>query len=499
METHYERLSFLDSTFLALEGPSNPMHVGATLIFEAGPLISAAGGVDAERIRDFFDVRLQYIPRYRQRLEWIPIERHPVWVDDEHFDIRYHIRHIALPHPGTEAELQSFVGRVFSERLDRSKPLWEMWVVEGLEGGRMALVTKIHHCMIDGMAGVDLLKVALSPFPDPTIGTMEEYEPRPVPEPFELLMDEMVRRLKAPKEALSSVRGFLDESKEASEEIQARLKAMFTSARSGWFSNASLTPINDHIGPNRRFTWFTSELDEVKVVKNQYGGTVNDVVIAAVAGGIRSYLHQDRGVDVCELDFRAMVPVSIRGDLPTAELGNQVTMWLVDLPLDTADPIEQLEAVSATTSHLKESDQALGAASLTQSVAWTPGTLLSAGARLAASTARPFNMTITNVPGPQIPLYLMEAKMVANYPMVPLWVNHGVGVALFSYDGRLNWGIVADWDLVPDIDVVMRRIEEAMAALTSKARARELRRAAARKAAATRKANASRGTGDAPE
>ena len=416
-----------------------------------------------------------------------------MWVDDEHFDIAFHVRHIALPQPGTERELQALVGRIFSERLDRSKPLWEIWVVEGLDGDRMAVVTKVHHCMIDGMAGVDLLKVALSPIPDATVGDATPFVPRPAPDPAQLLRDEAIRRLRAPLEALSSVRSLVDGSKEASEDIQARIRAMLTSARSGWFSNASLTPLNDHIGPNRRFSWFTTPLDDVKEVKNQFGGTVNDVVIAAVAGGVRTYLQDDRGVDVGDLDFRAMVPVSIRGDIPAAtDGGNQVTMWLVDLPLAEPDPIERLRIVGAATRHLKETDQALGAAMLTQSASWTPGTLLAAAARVAAQTARPFNMTITNVPGPQIPLYLLESRMLANYPMVPLWVNHGVGVALFSYDGRMDWGIVADWDLVPDMGTVVDRIEGSVRELTTLARTRQRRRAAARKAAATRTANRAR-------
>jgi WS/DGAT/MGAT family acyltransferase len=462
-ETHYERLSFLDSTFLAMEGPNTPMHVGATLLFDAGELARDTGGVDVERIRRFVLDRLQYVPRYRQRLEWIPLERHPVWVDDAHFDVEYHIRHAALPHPGSEDRLRALAGRIFAQRLDRGRPLWECWVVEGVEGDRFALVTKVHHCMIDGIAGVDLLKVLLSPVPDTTIGDPEPFEPRPAPSPAQLLRDEAVRRLKGPLDASRGLRRFVDDTRDLGSEVAHRVRAMTTTVRSGWLQNASLTPVNRTIGPNRRVAWMRSDLAEVKRVKDHYGCTVNDVLIAAVAGGMRSFLADDRGVDVADLDFRAMVPVSLRGEVPAVgELGNKITMWLVDLPIDEPSVTARLEAVASTTRRLKDTDQALGAAMLTQGASWTPGTLMSLAARVAASTVRPFNLTVTNVPGPQIPLFLMGSRMLANYPLVPLWVNHGVSIALFSYDGHIAWGLASDADLVPDLEIVADRLAAAL-------------------------------------
>ena len=458
MSTHYERLSFLDSTFLAMEGREHPMHVGGTLVFEGEHLRRPDGGIDIERLRAFVAGRLKYIPRYRQRLEWIPIERHPVWVDDEHFDLTYHVRHTALPAPGGDEQLRALAGRIYSQRLDRTRPLWEIWVVEGLQDDKVALVTKVHHCMIDGISGVDLLKVTLSPLADDTIEDPDEFEPRPAPSSLELLRDEAIRRARLPLEATKSLAGFVESSKDVADEVRHRVGAMIDSARSGWFSNASRTPINDPIGPNRRIAFHDTELDRVKGIKNALGGTVNDVVIAVVAGAVRSFLAEDRGVDVSDLDFRVMVPVSIRDDDQQGELGNQVTMWLIDLPIDEPDATDRLARVREATSHLKDTDQALGAAMLTQTASWTPGTLLSVAARVAAGTVRPFNMTVTNVPGPQIPLYLLGARMTANYPMVPLWANHGIGVALFSYDGRMYWGVNSDWDLVPDIDRFVERI-----------------------------------------
>jgi len=472
--THYERLSFLDNTFLAMEGSTNPMHVGGTLVFAGGSLSDGGGGgVDIDAIRRFVEARLQHVPRYRQRLQWIPIERHPVWVDDAHFDPTYHIRHVALPHPGSEEQLQQMAGRILSQRLDRGKPMWEAWVVEGLEDGSFALVTKVHHCMIDGIGGVDLLKVLLAPFPSDDIGEPDDYRARAAPTPAQLFADEAIRRVIAPMVAAQSARRFVEETKELGEDLKHRLLAMRQSARSGWFRRASATPLNARIGPNRRIAFLETPLDQVKSIKNALGGTVNDVVIAAVAGAVRSFLSERRAVDVDDLDFRAMVPVSTRGEGEEATgLGNQVTMWLLDLPVGEPDPVERLRRVSELTIDRKEADHALGAAMLTQSASFTPSTVLSVAARLAAATARPFNMTITNVPGPQVPLYLLDARLTRIHPMVPLWVNHGVGVALFSYDGTLDWGIAADWDLVPDLDDFVDRVVEALAELEKVAQGR---------------------------
>jgi WS/DGAT/MGAT family acyltransferase len=463
--THYERLSFLDNTFLAMEGPSNPMHVGGTLVFEGGDLARPGGGIDIDSIRGFIEARLQYVPRYRQRLQWIPVERHPVWIDDAHFDPTYHIRHIALPHPGSEAQLRQMAGRILSQRLDRTKPMWEVWVAEGLADGGFALVSKVHHCMIDGIGGVDLLKVLLAPYPSDEVGEPDQYEPRPAPTPGQLFADEAIRRVIAPITAARGARRFVEETRELKEGLRHRLLAMRQSARSGWFTRASATPLNAKIGPNRRIAFLETPLEQVKAIKNAHGVTVNDVVIAAVAGAVRSFLKEERQVDVDGIDFRAMVPVSTRGD-DAPGLGNRVTMWLLDLPIAEPDPVERLRAVGAMTSDRKEADHALGASLLTQGASFTPSTILSVAARVAAATARPFNMTITNVPGPQVPLYLLSARLTRIHPMVPLWVNHGLGVALFSYDGKLDWGVAADWDLVPDLDKFMDRIVEALEELS---------------------------------
>jgi WS/DGAT/MGAT family acyltransferase len=383
-------------------------------------------------------------------------------VDDEHFDLSYHVRHAALPRPGSEAQLLEMSGRFLSQRLDRGRPMWEVLVIEGLEDGRFALVAKVHHCMIDGIGGVDLMKVLLAPMETEDLGTLDEYEPRPAPASADLLIDEAIRLLQAPPEIAKNLKGLKVDSKEFSDMVRHRVRAMSASAKSGWFVNASETPLNRKIGPNRRIAHLATDLEQVKAIKNGLGGTVNDAVISAVAGAVRSFLIDERDFDVSELDFRAMVPVSIRDEGAASDLGNHVTMWLLELPIGEADPAARFRAVTEATAHLKKTDQALGAAMLTQSASFTPSNLLGTAARVAAATARPFNMTVTNVPGPQLPLYLLQSRLEHIYPMVPLWVNHGLGVALFSYDGQLNWGFSSDWGSVPDLDAFVRHIEQAL-------------------------------------
>jgi diacylglycerol O-acyltransferase len=319
--------------------------------------------------------------------------------------------------------------------------------------------------MIDGIGGVDLLKVLLAPFPSEEVGEADQYEPRPAPTPAQLFADEAIRRVIAPIAATQSARRFVEETKGLGEDLKHRLLAMRQSARSGWFRRASATPLNARIGPNRRIALLETPLDQVKQIKNALGGTVNDVVIAAVTGAVRSFLMESRGVGVDGLDFRAMVPVSTRGEGGDTEGSNHITMWLLDLPIGEPDPAVRLRRVSEITIDRKEADHALGASLLTQSASFTPSTVLSVAARVAAATARPFNMTITNVPGPQVPLYLLDSRLTRIHPMVPLWVNHGLGVALFSYDGNLDWGIASDRDLVPDLDDFVDRVVEALAEL----------------------------------
>lgn len=457
-DTFYEPLSYLDSSFLALETRTTHMHVAGVAIFEANELGDGQGGIDMDRIRAHIASKLQYIPRYRQRLAFVPYNRAAVWIDDDSFNFDYHVRHTSLPRPGSDEQLKKLAGRIVGQQLDRSKPLWELWVAEGLEDNRFAIIAKIHHCMIDGISGVDLTTILMNVAPSSEIENSPEWTPRPHPSPTELAVAELARTARRGLDTLTSVGGSVREGKEMVETLAHRASAVTSSLRSGWLTAAGRTPLNATIGPNRRFDWTEISLERVKAVKSALGGSLNDVVLATTAGAIRHYLEQDRGFSTDGVEFRVMAPVSVRKTDQRGTLGNQVAMWLVPLPVDEADPVVRLQVVSRTTTHLKKTDQALGASTLVELSRGTPLPLMSLAARLAANAIRPFNMTVTNIPGPQFPMYLLEAKMAANFPIVPLWAQHGLGIALFSYDGKLLWGLHADLDVVADTDAFKKAI-----------------------------------------
>jgi len=457
---HYEPLTYLDASFLALETRNSHMHVAGVALFDAAPLKADDGGIDIARIRSHVESKLQYIPRYRQRLDWVPFDRRPVWVDDEHFALEYHLRHSSLPRPGTEAQLKQLAGRIVSAPLDRHKPLWELWVVEGVDDDRFAIIAKIHHCMIDGISGVDLTTILLDVAPTAGVEEAEPWVPRPAPSPSQLAVAEAGRLTRRLVDSLSSLSETVKEGVALTDRTLEKSAAALTSLRSGWLTTADPTPLNPDIGPNRRFDWTETPLDEVKEIKNALGGSVNDVVLAITAGAVRRFLMAERDFDVTDLEFRVMNPVSTRSSDHRGALGNQVAMWLLDLPIQEPDPRRRLEMVKQATTNLKKTNQALGAATLVEISSGTPITLLSLANRVVGSRIRPFNMTVTNIPGPQFPMYLLESEMIANYPMVPLWAQHGLGVALFSYNGRLLWGIQADYDTLPDSDRFLAAIQE---------------------------------------
>ena len=469
MPGHYDRLSPLDASFLALESDTTHMHVAGVAVFDAAPMRTDDGGIDIDRIRQSVASRLELIPRYRQRLAWVPLERHPVWVDDEHFNLAYHVRHTSLPRPGTSKQLNALVARLVSRQLDRAKPLWEFTVVEGLERDRFAVVSKIHHCMVDGVAGVDLMAVMLNFGPTSDVEDAKPYQPRPAPSGSELVVREAARRAGSVFATARHAKRIVGDVQAAAFSTMRRLRAVGYSLGSGWLTPAPETPLNGTVGPNRRYAVLDTELSAVKEIKNALGGSVNDVVLAIVAGAVRRFLQDQRSFDVDDLSFRAMAPVSVRAPDQRGSMGNHVAMWLVRLPVDEPDPARRLELVTAETLRLKKTDQALGASTLVQVSAGAPATLLSLASRLAAG-ARPFNMTVTNVPGPQFPLFLLESRMVASYPLVPLWESHGVGVALFSYDGSIGWGFNGDWDVMPDLDLFVDAVEAATLELLEAAR-----------------------------
>lgn len=426
------------------------MHVGAVAVFEAGALATGDGAIDMARIRAHVESKLQYIPRYRQRLEYVPWDRSPVWVDDDDFHLDYHVRHTSLPRPGTDEQLKLLAGRIVSQQLDRTKPLWELWVAEGLSGDRFAIIAKIHHCMIDGLSGVDLTTILLNVIPTSDIEPAPTWAPRRAPTATELGVSAAAKLTRRTIDRLTSVGELMADSRDRAERIGDRALAVLNSLRSGWLSPADRTPLNPDIGPNRRFDWTEIPLADIKAIKNGLGGSVNDAVLAIVAGAIRHFFLANREFEVEDVEFRVMNPVSTRRSDQAGALGNQVAMWLVDLPLGEPDPTARHRYIKEVTSEHKRANHALGAATLVELSRGTPITLLSLASRVAGPRMRPFNMTVTNVPGPQFPMYLLESKMQANYPMVPLWQQHGASIALFSYDGRLLWGILADYDTLPD-------------------------------------------------
>jgi WS/DGAT/MGAT family acyltransferase len=471
--THFERLSALDDSFLEIEDGSSHMHIGAVALFEGGSLATPQGGVDIERVRTLVEAGLHRFPRYRQRLESTPAFGQPVWVDDRRFNLAYHVRHTRLPSPGEPRQLKRLVGRLMSQELDRGKPLWEMWVVEGIQDGSFAMVTKAHHCMIDGVGSVELTGSVMRSTPEPD-SSLEEppapWLPRPVPSPSELLLAELGHRVRSPFVAAASAASALTAPRAALSAARDTLTGVVRALGAG-FSPASPTPFNVEIGPHRRFDWTVADLESLKATRSHYGGTVNDVVLAVLAGALGRFFYR-RGIDTTHMDFRVMVPVNVRDQATRLDTGNRVAMMVVPLPLQERDPVRRLEMTIAETRRVKASHQARGMQAIEELSEWTFTTLLSAFARLT-TVSRPYNVVVTNVPGPAFPVYISGCRMTACYPLVPLFANQALGVALFSYGGRIYWGFNADWDAVPDlhelVDAVEREIET-VASLGSTAR-----------------------------
>jgi WS/DGAT/MGAT family acyltransferase len=462
---NYDRLSAQDNSFLLFETHNLPMHISSVLIFDAGPLRTPEGGIAVDAIRRQTASILHRIPRYRQRLHWVPLDRHAVWVDDPRFKLDFHLRHTALPKPGTPEQLKRLAARIMSQPLDRARPLWESWVVEGLDGGeRFALIQKIHHCMIDGSSGVDLAHVLLSLSPDaPEPPSLPEFLPRPAPTRAQLWLDETSRRLALPAHALRRFRAFARETADLREELAMRGRALLNLLGTG--TTADETPLNGKVGPHRRFDWIDVPLDGLKAIRKGLGCTINDVVLTAVTGAVREYLLY-RGVAPERVEFRVSAPVSVRREEEKGRLGNRVSSWIVPLPIREAEPRRQLQAIVAQTQELKETRQALGVEMMMGVAEWTPSILLSLGAR---SISGPVNTIVTNVPGPQFPLYLCGARLRALYPQAPLLEGMGLAIGLISYDGRVHWGIVSDPDLVPDADLFVELVSASLARLAESA------------------------------
>jgi diacylglycerol O-acyltransferase / wax synthase len=456
-----DRLTGLDSSFLHIERDTAHMHVAACAVFDGPPPEHA-------ELLEAIENRLHLVPRYRQRLAFVPFNQgRPVWVDDPHFKASFHVRHTALPKPGGEEELKRLAGRVFSQPLDRARPLWELWLVEGLADDRFALLSKTHHALVDGVSGVDIATVLFdaSPDPMPVAPTEREWVPRPLPSGAQLLADALIERAVLPGEIVRGVRATLRGPRTMAERLGRSVAGLGAMAWSG-LQAAPESPFNIRIGPHRRFTWVRGDLAEFKAIKNALGGTVNDVVLTVVAGGLGRYMRL-HGQSTDGVVLRAMVPVSVRADIERGALGNRVAAMWAPLPVGVTDPVARLQTISAAMKDVKASGQAVGAEVLTALSGFAPPTIMAQAARLQARQ-RLFNLVVTNVPGPQHPLYVLGRELRALYPMVPLAENTGLGIAIMSYNGQLNFGLTADFDGLSDVetlaDEMSATIEELVAA-----------------------------------
>jgi WS/DGAT/MGAT family acyltransferase len=458
---HYDRLSAQDNSFLLLEQGNVRMHVASTNIFDVGPLQTEGGGIDIDLVKRATESYLHLVPRYRQRLHEIPLFNHAVWVDDPHFDLNYHVRHTALPKPGSLSQLKNLVARVMAQPLDRKRPLWETWIVEGLEGGeQFAMITKIHHCMIDGASGVDLANIQFSTSPEATpLAAPEPYRPRPAPRRLELFLNETRRQAGVPFEIGRNFRRFATETEDLRDDLNMRVNAL--TKLFGMGLRADETPLNGRVGPHRRFEWLSCRLDDLRSIRKGLGCSINDIVLTIVTGAVREYLLS-KGADVDEIDFKVSTPVSVRKEKAHGELGNDVSSWIIALPISLSDPKDQLDAIHEITEDLKATNQAIGVQMITQIQEWTPSTLLSLGAQAMSG---PINTIVTNVPGPQFPLYFHGARLRAIYPAVPLMEGMGLGIALTSYAGTMGIGFNADPDIISDLELFIRRFEQALKAI----------------------------------
>jgi diacylglycerol O-acyltransferase len=457
-----DRLTGLDSSFLHLERDSSHMHVAGCMVFE-GP------APPYEELLAQVDSRLHLVPRYRQRLAFVPMNQgRPVWVDDPHFKLAFHIRHTALPRPGSNEELKRLAGRVFSQPLDRARPLWELWLVEGLADGRFALLSKTHHALVDGISGVDIATVLFdaSPEPMPVASAELEWTPRPLPSRAQLLGDALLERTTAPAEIVRGVRAAVRGPLSLARRAVGALAGVGAVAWAG-LRAAPPSLFNLRIGPHRRFTWVQADLGQFKAIKNSLGGTVNDVVLTVVTGALGRYMRM-HGEPTEGVELRAMVPVSVRADIERGALGNRVAAMWAPLPVGILDPVQRLHTVTQAMDVVKASGQAVAAEALTALSGFAPPTIMSQAARLQARQ-RLFNLVVTNVPGPQFPLYLLGRELLAIYPMVPLAENTALGIAIMSYNGQLNFGLVADYDALPDLELLADELRSAIEELAAEA------------------------------
>lgn len=448
-----QRLSSQDASFLHIEDAVSHMHIGAVAILEGPPPPYDAL---AERVQ----ANLPQVPRYRQKVHFVPLALgRPVWVDDADFNLGYHLRRTALPAPGGDEELRLLIGRIMSQQLDRHKPLWEMWMIEGLSEHRWVLITKLHHSIVDGVSGAELLRAILDEEPEPQLAKPAPWSPERQPSGTELTVRALGHRAGSPFDGLRSV---ADSPREAAKLAAGTVEGLLTF--SGILRAPRPSSLNGPIGPHRRWDWARSSLAEVKAIRVAFGGTVNDVVLTAISGGFRELLAS-RGEQTDRV-VRSLVPVSVRAANEQGQYNNRVSAIFADLPVGIEDPVRRLASVTRQMEHLKRSHEAVAGDVLVAMSGFAPAMLLSLALRAATRMPqRNVNTVTTNVPGPQRPLYAAGRRMLECFPYVPLAGHVRVGVAIFSYDGGLGFGVTGDYDRAPDIGVLCQGIEQSMADL----------------------------------
>jgi diacylglycerol O-acyltransferase / wax synthase len=456
-----DRLSALDVSFLTNESSSAHMHVGGICIFE-GPAMSY------EDLLEHVRSRLHLVPRFRQKLAYPPAPTgRPFWIDDPAFNLEYHVRHSALPSPGSEEQLRNMAARVFSQQLDRTKPLWELWMVQGLTRKRFAFVTKTHHALVDGVSGVDIATVLfdVKPVPEPA-EPEDDWVPGPSPSGAQLLAKDVEELVKTPVRLLRRIEQVVEHPRTAAGQVAEAAEAL---GQVGWnFANpAPDVPLNVEIGSHRRFEWVRGDLNQFKRIKASLGGTVNDVVLAVVSGALRRWLRA-RGVRTKGMELRAQVPVSIRAADERGQLGNKLAVVRGPIPVYAEDPVKRLELCRRGMEGIKQSKQALGAEVITRFNDFAPPTLLAQAARINFST-RLFNVVVTNVPGPQIPLYVLGRELQDIFPVGFLPPNQALFIAIMSYNGGINFGLLADYDAIDDVATIAEGVEDSIAELAEAA------------------------------
>jgi diacylglycerol O-acyltransferase len=450
-----EWMSPMDASFLHIEGPMNPMHIGGVSIFE-GP------APPFERLEEMVEGKLGLVPRYRQKVRFVPLGLgRPVWVDDPHFNLSYHLRHSALPPPGSNEQLRRTAARIFAQRLDRSKPLWEIWMLEGLGESRWALLSKVHHCMVDGVSATDLMSVMFEGATE--TATAGAWHPAPEPSDIEILMRTLTHRTLNPSEQLRSVRAAARAPRASLAQARDLLRGMTSAA--GVLRPRDGSSLTGPVGPHRTWSWANVRLSDVKAVRAELGGTVNDVVLTIVAGGLGDLL-ESRGEPIADRTIRALVPVSVRRPGEQGVYNNRVSAMFAELPVGIADPAARLDAVREQMDGLKQSKQAVAGDVLTSLSGFAPPMLLALGARLAArSPSLGLQTGVTNVPGPQQPLHTLGRRLLESYPFVPVIGHVRISIAIFSYDGGLYFGVTGDYDSSSDIDILTTGVERSMAEL----------------------------------